>query len=53
MDKIRFGPAGTGDSFSQLGFKKSAQAIEYVRHFGLNAYEYQCGRGVRLSDETA
>lgn len=53
MSEIRFGPAGTGDSFSVRGFKKSAQAIEYVRQFGLTAYEYQCGRGVRLSDETA
>ena len=53
MSKIRFGPAGTGDSFSALGFKKSSQAIEYVRRFGLTAYEYQCGRGVRLSDDTA
>lgn len=53
MCKIRFGPAGTGESFSTLGFKKSAQAIAYVRRFSLTAYEYQCGRGVRLSDETA
>ena len=50
---IRFGTAGTGDSFAAMGYKTSLQAAEYVAGFGLNAFEYQCGRGVRLGLDKA
>lgn len=50
---IRFGTAGTGDSFAVMGYKTSLQAAEYVAGFGLNAFEYQCGRGVRLGLDKA
>lgn len=48
----RFGPAGTADSFKAMGFKKTIQLPEYLSRFGLNAFEYQCGRGVRVNAET-
>ena len=48
----RFGPAGNCDDFA-AGYKHSADMPIYAASFGLNAYEYQCGRGVRLSDDTA
>lgn len=48
-----FGPAGNADSFAAQGYKTNAQAPEFVRKFGLDAYEYQCGRGVRLNAQTA
>lgn len=48
----RFGPAGTADSFKAMGFKKTIQLPEYLSHFGLNAFEYQCGRGVRVNVDT-
>jgi len=48
----RFGPAGTADSFKAMGFKKTIQLPEYLAHFGLNAFEYQCGRGVRVNVDT-
>ena len=48
----RFGPAGTADSFKAMGFKKTIQLPEYLSRFDLNAFEYQCGRGVRVNAET-
>ena len=50
---IRFGTAGTGDSFAAMGYKSSLDAAKYVSGFGLNAFEYQCGRGVRLGLDKA
>lgn len=49
----RFGPAGNSDSFYDAGHKSTLEAPEWVAKQGLNAYEYQCGRGVRVSPETA
>ena len=46
--KIRFGTAGTSDSFAAQGYKSSLDVPEYTAKMGLNAFEYQCGRGVRL-----
>lgn len=43
----RFGPAGRPDSFTAMGFKKTPEIPAYLETFGLNAFEYQCGRGVR------
>ena len=45
---IRFGTAGTSDSFAAQGYKSSLDVPEYTAKMGLNAFEYQCGRGVRL-----
>lgn len=50
---IWFGPAGTADSFAAMGYKKTVQIAEYVERMGLNAFEYQCGRGVRVNPDTA
>lgn len=50
---IRFGPAGNGDAFYAAGNKSSWQTPAYLAAMGLTAYEYQCGRGVRISDEAA
>lgn len=49
----KFGPAGTGDSFSEMGYKKTVQIPEYLEKFGLNHFEYQCGQGVRISEAAA
>lgn len=53
MEKILFGAAGTGDSFAPMGFKSSLDIPAYAAHFGLGAFEYQCGHGVRLGLEKA
>ena len=48
-----FGPAGCGSSFYEMGYKNSLQIPEYVSKIGLDAFEYQCGRGVNIGDEKA
>ena len=50
---IKFGPSGNSDSFYEQGGKRTAEAMKWVKDMGLNAYEYSCGKGVRISDETA
>ena len=52
-ETIRFGTAGTSDSFSAMGYKTSMDVPEYTARMGLNAFEYQCGRGVRLGLDKA
>lgn len=49
----KFGPAGNAEAFYEAGFKSTYQAPAWLKSLGLNAYEYQCGRGVRLSDTAA
>ncbi len=50
---IKFGPAGNDDEFYNMGYKNSEQMPEFLSKKGLNAYEYQCSRGVRVSDDKA
>ena len=47
-----FGPAGRPDSFETMGYKKTEQMPEYLQKFGLDAFEYQFGRGVRYTEGT-
>ena len=47
-----FGPAGNSLSFFEAGNKSTLQAPKWIKEFGLDAYEYQCGQGVRGSDES-
>lgn len=51
--EIKFGPAGNAQSFAEAGFKATVDAPRWLREMGLNAYEYQCGRGVNIGEETA
>lgn len=48
----RFGPAGNAESFYEQGYKSTVQAPGWLEKMGLSAYEYQCGRGVRVNDGT-
>lgn len=50
---IRFGTAGISDSFEAMGYKNSLDIPAYTEQFGLHAFEYQCGRGVRLGLDKA
>lgn len=50
---IWFGPAGNSNSFYDQGFAHSWQMPEWLCKMGLNAYEYQCNKGIHLKDETA
>ncbi len=48
-----FGPAGNCEAFYDSGHKSSLEAPFWVQKNGLGAYEYQCGKGVKISDEAA
>lgn len=48
----RFGTAGTPDSFAEKGYKKMTDIPEYLQLFGLNAFEYQCGHGLKVNMAT-
>lgn len=48
-----FGPAGNPNAFYESGKKASAEMPEWLAGLGLNAYEYQCSRGVNIREETA
>jgi len=50
---IRFGPSGNSDTFYEQGFNSSLDAPEWIAGLGLNAYEYQCSRGINISAEKA
>ncbi len=48
-----FGTAGTPDDFKEKGYKAAVQVPGYLKELGLDAFEYQCGRGVNVSEATA
>lgn len=48
-----FGPAGTPEDFAEKGYKGSINVPEYINEIGLDAFEYQCGQGVRIKQELA
>ena len=45
-----FGPAGNAESFP---YKSSVDAPRWLNELGLDCYEYQCGKGVRVKEDTA
>ncbi len=53
MQQARFGPAGNPDAFYAAGYKASADMPAWLAAMGLDAYEYQCSRGVTVGEETA
>lgn len=50
---IKFGVAANPDGFYNNGYENSEQMPKYLSEVSLDAYEYQCSRGVRISDEKA
>lgn len=53
MNKFaKFGPAGNDESFYEH-FKATADAPKWISEMGLTAFEYQCGRGINISELTA
>lgn len=50
---VRFGPAGNCRMFLEHGYKNTVQMPEFLEKIGLDAYEIQCGRGVRMKKEAA
>lgn len=50
---VKFGPGGNCDWFYESGYKNTFQMPEFLGKVGLDAYEIQCGRGVRMKDDAA
>ena len=50
---VKFGTAGNPEIFYDEGGKSSLEMPKWLEKTGLDAYEYQCGRGVKISDEAA
>ena len=50
---IRFGPGGNCEWFKEEGNKTSDRMPAFLHKIGLDAYEVECGRGVRMNDAVA
>ena len=46
----KFGPAGNAMDFP---YKSSVDAPRWMQELGLDCYEYQCGKGIHVGEETA
>ena len=51
--KALFGPAGRDDSLNSLGYKSALDIPDCMAKKGLDAFEYQCGRGVNVKTDIA
>lgn len=51
IQKAAFGPGGNSESFYAEGHKSTLEAPAWVASKGLDAYEYEAGRGVNTSAE--
>lgn len=50
---IRFGPSGNSEIFYEQGYNSSLDAPKWLDEMGLDAYEYQCSKGINISNEKA
>ncbi|MCK5759353.1 MAG: TIM barrel protein, partial [Clostridiales bacterium] len=50
---IRFGPAGNSDAFYNEGYKRTTEAFKWLNQKDIDAFEYQCTRGVLVKQDTA
>ncbi len=46
-----FGPGGNSDAFREAGKKSTLDAPAWLREIGLDAYEFEAGRGINAGDE--
>ena len=52
IDHATFGTGGNSDSFYASGKKSTIQAPEWVKAFGLDAYEFEAGNGLNAGKAT-
>ena len=45
-----FGTAGNSDTYTKTVSKSSLKAPAWLKSIGLDAYEYQCGKGVHVGE---
>ena len=49
----KFGPGGNCEKFYDEGNKSSLQIPKWIKNKGLSAYEYECGKGIKISADSA
>lgn len=49
----KFGPAGNSEYYLEHISKATVNAPKWLASIGLDCYEYQCGKGVNVGEETA
>ncbi len=49
----KFGPGGNCEKFYDEGNKSSLQIPAWLKGKGLSAYEYECGKGIKISADSA
>ncbi len=49
----KFGPGGNCERFYGEGYKASMEAPKWLKSQGLSAYEYECGKGIKISPDSA
>lgn len=52
-NKPLFGPAGNCEDFYSAGHKSSLEIPKWLSLNNLSAYEYQCGKGIKISEDSA
>ena len=50
IDRPTFGPGGNSDAFKAAGKKSTVEAPEWISSIGLDAYEFEAGRGVNAGE---
>ena len=50
MSYAKFGPGGNGDLFYASGKKSTAEAPGWLSEYGLDAYEYEAGKGIMAGE---
>ena len=50
IDRATFGPGGNSEAFYAAGKKATVQAPEWIKSIGLDAYEFEAGRGVNAGE---
>ena len=50
MSFASFGPGGNGDLFYADGNKSTKDAPAWLKKFGLDAYEYEAGKGIMAGE---
>lgn len=51
-DHALFGPGGNSESFYAAGYKSTVEAPAFLAGLGLEAYEFEAGNGLNVSEKT-
>ena len=50
IDRPTFGPGGNSDAFKAADKKSTLEAPEWIKSIGLDAYEFEAGRGINAGE---